>query len=127
MLEKKVTNIIDKIYPLIKKHYGKSKFNPNPPKVKTHHNIYARITGIDEAEGECSPHAEFERETNTIWVYYPEMINKKMIIETLIHEYVHYLQSPTWMKRYYKMGYEYDNHPYEISAKKEEENWKKFV
>ncbi len=127
MNKEKTQNIINKIYPSIKKYYGKSKFNLNPPKVKTHYNIYARITGIDEAEGECSPHAEFERETNTIWVYFPEMIDKKMIIKTLIHEYIHYLQSPTWMKRYYKMGYEYDNHPYEISAKKEENNWKTFA
>ena len=32
----------------------------------------------------------------------------------------HYLQSPSWMKRYYDMGYEYNNHPYELEALEEE-------
>jgi hypothetical protein len=31
------------------------------------------------------------------------------------------------MKRYYSMGYTYGNHPYEIDAKKAEEDWKLFV
>ena len=32
------------------------------------------------------------------------------------HEYMHYLQCPGWFKRYYKMGYDYSNHPYELEA-----------
>ena len=61
-----VKKIVDSIYPKVQQFYGLSKFNSKTPKVKYHHNIYARITGIAEAEGECSPAAEFERETNTI-------------------------------------------------------------
>ena len=122
-----VKKIVDSIYPKVQQFYGLSKFNSKTPKVKYHHNIYARITGIAEAEGECSPAAEFERETNTIWIYYPEATNKEWVIQTLIHEYIHYLQSPLWMKRYYDMGYEYDTHPYELAATKAEGNWKTFV
>jgi|TARA_R110000796_G_scaffold161295_2_gene278009 hypothetical protein len=122
-----VKKIVDSIYPKVQQFYGLSKFNSKTPKVKYHHNIYARITGIAEAEGECSPAAEFERETNTIWIYYPEATNKEWVIQTLIHEYIHYLQSPLWMKRYYDMGYEYDTHPYELAATKAEDNWKTFA
>jgi hypothetical protein len=28
------------------------------------------------------------------------------------------------MKSFYDMGYDYGNHPYEVDAKKAEENWK---
>ena len=49
------------------------------------------------------------------------------IIRGIIHEYIHYLQSGSWMKRYYSMGYTYGNHPYEVDAKKAEEDWKKFA
>ena len=56
-----------------------------------------------------------------------EATNKEWVIQTLIHEYIHYLQSPLWMKRYYDMGYEYDTHPYELAATKAEDNWKTFA
>ena len=39
-----------------------------------------------------------------------------MVIQTLIHEYIHYLQSPIWFKRYYSMGHDYVSHPYEKEA-----------
>jgi len=29
------------------------------------------------------------------------------------------------MDRYYKMGYTYDNHPYEVAALKAEKDWRK--
>ena len=42
-------------------------------------------------------------------------------IETMVHEYQHYLQGGTagaadWHTRYFEMGYDYENHPYEIQA-----------
>ena len=55
------------------------------------------------------------------------MRSKKHIVQTLIHEYQHYLQSPRWFQRYYNMGYRYDNHPYEVSALNEEKNYKRFL
>ena len=51
---------------------------------------------------------------NEISIYYPQMKSRKMVIQTLIHEYIHYLQSPSWFKRYYNMGYHYNDHPYEL-------------
>ena len=33
------------------------------------------------------------------------------------HEFIHYHQSPTWFKRYYKYhGHDYLTHPYEVEA-----------
>jgi len=55
------------------------------------------------------------------------MKSKKHIVETLVHEYQHYLQSPLWMKRYYTMGYNYNDHPYEVQAYNEEKNYKLFI
>jgi len=126
MNKKEVKQIINQIYPKIKNYYGKSQYNDHFPSIKYHHNIYARITGEENMEGEISPSAEFERETNTIWIYYPEAIDKKWIIQTLIHEYTHYLQDGDEMKRLYDEGYEYDNHPFELEAIKEETNWEVF-
>jgi len=81
----------------------------------------------DGTMGEQSPDAEYCSMENAIFIYYPKMKSKKHLIETLVHEYQHYLQSPSWMKRYYNMGYNYNDHPYEVAAYDEEKNWKKFV
>ena len=128
MTLKRVEEIIKEVYPKIEKHYGFSKFNLNQtPYVETHYNIYARYSGEPEAEGtESGCHAEYDRTDNSIVVYYPNMKSRKHIIQTLVHEYQHYLQSPSWMKRYYDMGHDYNTHPYEVAAYAEESNWKIF-
>lgn len=128
MTLQEVKKVIEEVYPKIEAHYGYSKFTPEcTPYVETHYNIYARYSGEENAQGEedgC--HAEYDRLDNSIVIYWPNMKSRKHIIETLVHEYQHYLQSPSWMKRYYNMGYRYDNHPYEVAAYAEEENWKIF-
>ena len=128
MTLQEVKKVIEEVYPKIEAHYGYSKFTPEcTPYVETHYNIYARYSGEEEAQGEedgC--HAEYDRTDNSIVIYWPNMKSRKHIIETLVHEYQHYLQSPSWMKRYYDMGYRYDNHPYELAAYKEENNWEIF-
>ena len=128
MTLQEVKKVIQEVYPKIEAHYGYSKFTPEcTPYVETHYNIYARYSGEAEAQGEedgC--HAEYDSTDNSIVIYWPNMKSRKHIIETLVHEYQHYLQSPSWMKRYYDMGYRYDNHPYEIAAYDEEKNWKIF-
>ena len=128
MTLKQVEEVIKEVYPKIEKFYGFSKFLPNEtPYVKTHYNIYARYSGEAEAEGEQdSCQAEYDRTDNSIVVYWPNMKNRKHIIQTLVHEYQHYLQSPSWFKRFYTMGYDYNDHPYEVAAYAEESNWKVF-
>ena len=128
MTLQEVKKVIEEVYPKIEAHYGYSKFTPEcTPYVETHYNIYARYSGEPEAQGdEDGCLAEYDRTDNSIVIYWPNMKSRKHIIETLVHEYQHYLQSPSWMKRYYDMGYRYDNHPYELAAYKEENNWEIF-
>ena len=138
MTKDQIQEIVDEVYPQIEKHYGISKYHECSPWVELHHNIYVRLTGEEDQEmsedfpeelkmGDCDPDAEFDRELNTIVLYHPKMKTRKDVIETLIHEYQHHLQSPLWMKRYYTMGYTYDNHPYEVAATKAEKDYKLFI
>ena len=129
MIKEKVQNIIDEVFPKIEKHYGFSKFQECTPYVELHKNIYEKYSGEEGASGvEDGCHAEYCSMMNEISIYYPNMKSKRMIIETLIHEYIHYLQSPIWFKRYYdKYGHDYTTHPYEIAAVNEEKNYKLFI
>lgn len=103
--------------------YGLSKFKECSPYLEFERSIYARLSGEEGMEGEQMPDAEYDRITNSIVVYYPKVENEQHLAEIIVHEYQHYLQSPTWMARYYQMGYRYDNHPYEVAANNEEKNW----
>ena len=129
MIKEKVQNIINEVFPKIEKHYGFSKFQECTPYVELHKNIYEKYSGEEGASGdEDGCHAEYCSMMNEISIYYPNMKSRKMIIETLIHEYIHYLQSPTWFKRYYdQYGYDYTTHPYEIEATSFEKDYKLFI
>lgn len=122
-----VKKIVNKIYPKIKDHYGLSDYCKEFPKVKLHHNIYARLAGISNIAGEFNPDAEFERDSNTIWIYWPKAKDSKCIVKSIIHEYAHYLQDSNEMQRLYTEGYEYDNHPFEIEAIAAEQDYKLFI
>jgi len=125
MTEEIVKNIVDKVYPNIKSDYGLHK-GKDFPKVEIHKNIYEMLSGIEGMEGEDNAQANYCKYSNTIELFYSEIKDKKHIIQCLLHEYRHYLQSATWFKRYYSMGYNYSNHPYELEAKNEEKNWIKY-
>ena len=129
MTKDKVLKIIDEVFPKIENHYGFSKFQECPPYVELHKNIYEKYSGEEGASGdEDGCHAEYCSMMNEISIYYPNMKSRKMIIETLIHEYIHYLQSPTWFKRYYdQYGHDYTTHPYEIEATSFEKDYKLFI
>ena len=117
-----IMSILENVYPWIKNHYGRSKYKKQFPSIKYETNIYARLSGNPIADGEGSEDivGEYDREMKTIWIYYPNINSELHLIKTILHEYQHYLQSPSWMKRYYDMGYEYDDHPYELKALEEE-------
>ena len=118
--------IIDKVYPKIKEYYGKSKYN-DYPRIELHRDIYARLSGDEEAEGEHSStsKAEYDDETNVIYIYYPNMMNEEDVIRSIIHEYTHYKQDHKLFKQYRAM-YSYDENPIEIEAHKNEEDWQLF-
>jgi len=124
---KEIQKIVEETLPKIIEHYGVSKFQDCTPYIDYDTSIYARLSGEEDMEGEQNPDAEYCNMNNEIIIYYPKMEDKQHIVETLVHEYQHYLQSPTWMKRYYNMGYGYSDHPYEVAATKEESNYKMFM
>jgi hypothetical protein len=123
MRVKQIFEIVDKIGTRIIDYYGVSKYRKELPEL---------IVTDQFAEDECSNKdkgiiAEYIREENAILIYRKVVSSEEELIRTIVHEFQHYLQSPIWMTRYYNMGYDYQTHPYEIQAYKEEENWKRFL
>ena len=127
-----VQQIIKEVYPKIVKHYGEHK-GYKIPKVEIHNSIFDRLAlipvsndGIMKMQGVDYPSGEFCKETDKIFIYFPEIKDKVDLIKALLHEYKHYLQ-PRWGYEFYtEMGFEYDNHPYELEAISEEQNYKLF-
>lgn len=111
------------------KYYGLSKHHDTTPYIEFEKSIYSRYSGIKAYEISCkeddTPEAEYDYINNDIIIYYRNIKDEKHLLQTIIHEYQHYLQSPSWMTRYYNMGYSYSDHPYEVAAYAEESNYKK--
>jgi len=117
-MKKKVTpeelvEITSKVLTEVENTYGFSNYQPSLP------HIYLSGDDIDGTKG------EYCFIINEITLYYTNINSMEELIKTLIHEYQHYLQSPSWFTRYYNMGYSYNDHPYEVQAYKEEEKWEK--
>ncbi len=117
-----IQDIIDYAYPKIKKYYGKGKLNY--PKIELWNDIYARLSGIEGMEGEESDtsEAQYDPDTNMMYVYTRNMKNEEDVLRALIHEYTHYRQDSKLLKKYRQM-YTYDKDPFEAQAKKAEEDW----
>ena len=117
--------IVDYAYPKIQKYYGTGKLSIPP--IKFHHDIYARLSGDEEQQGEHSKttKAQYDHDTNIIWLYYPNIKDEEDVLRSLIHEYTHYKQDHKLFKQY-KQIYSYDEDPTEIEAHKNEENWEMF-
>lgn len=96
--------------------YGESKYYKHTPYLALESSPMA-----DEYDPELK--GEFIQDENEIVVYYRNIKSKEDLARTIIHEYVHYLQSPTWLARYNNDCY-YDENPYEKQAFLAEElNW----
>ena len=127
-----VQQTINEVYPKIVNHYGEHK-GYKIPKVEIHNSIFDRLAlipvsneGIMKTQGVDYPSGEFCKETDKIFIYFPYIKSKVDLIKALLHEYRHYLQ-PRWGYEFYtEMGFEYDNHPYELEAISEEQNYKLF-
>ena len=117
--------IVDYAYPKIQKYYGTGKLSIPP--IKFHHDIYARLSGDEEQQGEHSKttKAQYDHDTNIIWLYYPNIKDEEDVLRSLIHEYTHYKQDHKLFKKY-KAIYSYDEDPNELEAHKNEENWEMF-
>ena len=121
-----IQNIIDYAYPKIQKYYGKGSLDI--PKIELHRDIYARLSGDEEQSGEHSSttKAQYDEDTNVIYIYYPNMTNEEDVLRSIIHEYTHYRQYHKLFKKY-KAMYGYDEDPTEIEAKRNEEDWPLFT
>jgi len=110
--------LADKYLKNCEKVYGLSKFHETPPYIEFQPYVHSVYTEDD------NPIAEYIFDYNTIVIYYKNINSAEDLAQTIVHEYQHYLQSPSWMTRYYNMGHNYSDHPYEIAAFNEEKNWR---
>jgi len=120
MNKNKVLNIINEVYPLISEDYSCT------AKVEIHYNIYERLSGIKGMNGSACAQAEYNWSENKIYLYTSRLCDEEDVIKALIHECVHSNQSKAKFDAYYLCGETYDTHPYEIEARDEEKNWKKY-
>ena len=121
MDQQTIKNIIEKYCSVIKKDY--STCNPN---IEIHFNIYERLSGVEGMSGSSCAQAEYDWSKNTIYLYTSRLFDEEDVIRALIHECVHSSQDKEIFDEYYKIGYSYHTHPYEIEARKAEESWKKY-
>ncbi len=115
--------IVDRVLPMIVKNLGRAR--QGRPTVEIHKNIFARLSGIDNMTGEDNPSAEFELETNKIYLYAPGFETEEQVIRSLLHEYTHAQQDPKHKERNRRLGYK--KNPDEIEAHAAEENWREYI
>lgn len=114
MTRKQAEKIGNKILDWCILEYGRSKYRSEYPFIETDYQ-----SDNKKYYGEYVPYTE-----NYILIYTKNCTTIVALIKTIIHEYWHYLQPPTWLARY-KSKYKYCNNPYEIKAIQKEEDWKK--
>ena len=119
MERKEITEIVNKVYPLISANYKSN------AKVELYSNIFDRLNAIP-AMGEDKAFAEYSWDTNKIYLYTNHLNSEEDIIRSLIHECVHSNQSYELFEALYECDLDYETHPYEIEAEHEEEKWKKY-
>jgi hypothetical protein len=136
ILTKELEKFINSKLNKVAKHYGYSNFHPTLPylEIITSDEIWADddvefygSTTKSKSEDDEQLKGWYESMDNTLTIVIDNVKNRRDLVKTIIHEYQHYLQSPSWMARYYNMGYEYSNHPYEVAAYAEENNYKMFM
>ena len=121
MKQEEITKIVNEYYPLICADYNSTAL------VEFHYNIYERLSGIKGMTGEVHAHAEYDWNKDKIYIYTSRMKCEEDIVRSLIHECVHSTQSKEMFDFWYENGYTYKTHPFEIYARKAEENWKEYV
>ena len=121
MKQEKIEEIVNKVYPLI------SKDNNCNAKVECYYNIYERLSGEKGMTGEILAEGEYDWDKCKIYLYTSRLHSAEDIIRALIHECVHSTQSKVIFDQYYKEGFTYDTHPYEIEARNAEKEWKIYL
>lgn len=104
---------IEKVFDWCVKYYGKSKYYKTYPTLIVNYskkNTYHGEFYIDETD--CD-----DIEVNLI-VYINMLRTTEELVKTVVHEYQHYLQHPSWLTRYYHTK-KYCDNPYELLAELE--------
>ena len=121
MKQAEITEIVNKIYPLISANYKSN------AKVELYTNIFDRLNAIPGCGvGEDKAFAEYSWDTNKIYLYTNHLNSEEDVIRSLIHECVHSTQSYELFEALYECDLDYETHPYEIEAEYEEEKWKDY-
>ena len=130
MKQEEITKIVNRVYPLIIQDIiidSDCKIKNVYPEIEFHKNIYERLSGEEGMTGEVCAHAESDWNKCIIYIYTSRMFTEEDIIRSLIHECVHSTQSKVIFDQYYKDGFTYDVHPYEIEARSAEEEWEIYL
>lgn len=95
---------------------GVNKRKKLPLKLSIRKNPYT-----DSCCGEYCP------DTNTIFIFYDELVTLGEFTSTIVHEYTHHLQPIA--SKYYKLlkEYGYDDHPHEVEARQNEKFYNRRV
>lgn len=120
MTKNEVTLKSPEIFEKVSEYYGYSKFHDSLPYLLIEMSPYS-----DADEPNCF--GEYDKDENDLVIYWKNIDSLETLIRTIIHEYQHYLQSPTWFTRHYRNGHGYNTHPYEIAATNEENKWEYFI
>ena len=79
------------------------------------HSYVQPYLSFDEIDNEFL--GEYTSSENEIVIYIDEINDLEELIKTIIHEYQHYLQSPSWYTRHWDRNLKnYFDHPYEAEA-----------
>lgn len=95
-----------------RKNLGINRYRKTKPKVSVRINF-------PKDETERFIKGAYYAEENRIIVYHINVDSIEMLVQTIIHEYTHYLQSDKKYWDYFKTHY-YSSHPYERQAERNE-------
>ena len=114
MRKKDVENISNSLLPLIARRYGLSKYDDRYPIIVV-------------SKGDRTSQGNYDHINCYINLFYSSLYSRRRVVQILLHEYKHYLQYQTWYTRYCRMGYNYEDHPYEIEANAFESEYVHFI
>jgi len=106
ILTKELETFINSKLKKVAKHYGYSNFQSTLPYLEIIKSD--EIWADDDEFGTKSKSKDdeelkgwYESMDNTLTIVIDNIKNRRDLIRTIVHEYQHYLQSPSWMTRYY--------------------------
>lgn len=99
----------DRVVEWCAKNLGTSKYHDGLPIIDPAYESDAKDTK--------DIYGEYDQDQNLIQPYTRLNRTVKQLVNTVIHEYTHYLQNPTWLQRYLaKHGHTPNRNPYEARA-----------